>query len=45
MKTELEKEREIKLCLLRNVKNSEEKYKLLEQKYNGKKIIMYSNQA
>ncbi|XP_037030470.1 uncharacterized protein PFB0145c-like, partial [Bradysia coprophila] len=34
MKTELEKEREIKLCLIKNYKNSEEKFKLLEQKYS-----------
>lgn len=36
MKTELEKEKQINLCLLKNYKNTEEKLKKLEQKYNGK---------
>lgn len=36
MKTELEKEKQINLCLLKNYKNAEEKLKKLEHKYNGK---------
>ncbi len=36
MKTELEKEKQIKFGLLKTYKNTEEKFKLLEQKYNGK---------
>lgn len=35
MKSELEKEKEMKLCFLKNYKNTEEKLKLLEQKHNG----------
>ncbi|KAJ6637964.1 hypothetical protein Bhyg_10695 [Pseudolycoriella hygida] len=34
MKSDLEKERQLKLCLIKNYKNAEEKFKLLEQKYN-----------
>lgn len=36
MKTELEKEKQLKLCLLKNYQNTEEKFEILEQKYNGK---------
>lgn len=36
MKTELEKEKQMNLCLLKNYKNTDEKLKKLEQKHNGK---------
>lgn len=36
MKSELEKEKQIKLSLLKNYKITEEKFKMLEQKHNGK---------
>lgn len=40
MKTELEKEKRINLCLLKNYKNAEEKLKVLEQKYSGNTTSM-----